>query len=202
MDAWVWVLIGIAIVLAVVTATLALELPRRRKRDAALLRRDFGPEYDRVVEEMGGEREALAELQRRRKRVEKLHLRPIPDDQRKRLQDDWMANQADFVDAPETAFDRASDLVDEAMAARGYPVADDFDRRYADLSVEHGYVLNNYRDGREVAVARARGEDVETEDLRRAMVCYRALFSELLATGAESSATERESGREQRRAIS
>lgn len=202
MDAWVWVLVGIAVALAVVIAMLAIEFPRRRKRDAARLRRDFGPEYDRAVDEMGSEREALAELQRRRKRVEKLHLRPIPEDQRARLQDDWMANQAEFVDSPDGAFDRASELIDEAMAARGYPVADDFDRRYADLSVEHGYVLNNYRDGREVAVARARGEDVETEDLRRAMVCYRALFTELLANGAKRPEESRADQREQRRAAS
>jgi hypothetical protein len=194
MEAWIWILVGITIVIVVAILMLAIELPRRRARDAARMRREFGPEYERTVEEMGSEREALAELQRRRKRVEKLHLRPISADQKKHLQNEWMSNQAEFVDSPEGAFDRAADLVDEAMKARGYPVADDFDRRYADLSVEHGYVLNNYRDGREVAVARNRGEDVETEDLRRAMVCYRALFNELLA----NRASETERGKEPR----
>jgi hypothetical protein len=199
MDTWVWLVIAVAAI-CVAVALFAFIMQLTGKRRTSRLRSEFGPEYDRAVDEFGDEREAQADLRRRKTRVEKLALRPIPAEQRQRLRDDWMSNQAEFVDSPEEAFDRASDLVDEAMKARGYPVADDFDRRYADLSVEHGYVLNNYRDGREVAVARDKGEDVETEDLRRAMVCYRALFTELLSTGAEPPAIEREPVSESRRA--
>ena len=51
--------------------------------------------------------------------------------------------------------------------------------RAADLSVDHPRVIDNYRIAHEIAVRDSRGE-ASTEDLRRAMVAYRALFEDLL----------------------
>jgi hypothetical protein len=64
------------------------------------------------------------------------------------------------------------------MTARGYPMAD-FEQRAADISVDHPDVVTNYRAARQVAQANERGE-ASTEDLRQAMVHYRALFEDLL----------------------
>jgi hypothetical protein len=64
------------------------------------------------------------------------------------------------------------------MAKRGYPVGD-FDQRAADISVDHPQVVENYRTAHDIAKHRDLAS-VATEDLRRAMVCYRALFDELL----------------------
>ena len=64
------------------------------------------------------------------------------------------------------------------MRERGYPV-EDFDQRAADVSVDHPDVVNNYRAGHAISVANARG-NATTDDLRQAMVHYRALFVELL----------------------
>ena len=61
---------------------------------------------------------------------------------------------------------------------RGYPVGE-FERRAADLSVDHPRVVQNYRSAHEIALRDSRGE-ASTEDLRRAMVCYRVLFEDLL----------------------
>ena len=64
------------------------------------------------------------------------------------------------------------------METRGYPVGS-FEQRAADISVDHPGVVANYRAAHDIAVRRDRGE-ASTEDLRQAMVHYRALFSELL----------------------
>ena len=66
--------IAIVVVIVVVIAALAvgaLEMRRRR------LRRQFGPEYDRVVSETGNRRKAEAELAGRQRRVAKLDIRPL-----------------------------------------------------------------------------------------------------------------------------
>jgi hypothetical protein len=68
----------------------------------------------------------------------------------------------------------------EVMGERGYPT-DDFEQRAADVSVDHPHVVENYRSAYEIS-ERSRSDGVETEDLRQAMVHYRALFDELLET--------------------
>jgi hypothetical protein len=65
------------------------------------------------------------------------------------------------------------------MRDRGCPVEDDFDRRAADVSVDHPVVVEEYRAAHALSTESARG-DAGTEDLRQAMVHYRALFAELL----------------------
>jgi hypothetical protein len=78
----------------------------------------------------------------------------------------------------------------ELMAEMGYPV-EDFDRRAADVSVDHPRVVQNYRAAHAISKRSAAGE-ATTEDLRQAMVHYRALFEELLgneqtdATGSQA----------------
>ena len=78
------------------------------------------------------------------------------------------------------------------MKARGYPVDEDFDRRAADISVDHPEVVSNYRSARETASRHQRG-DATTEELRIAMTRYRALFADLLETERES---QREPGQQ------
>ncbi len=66
----------------------------------------------------------------------------------------------------------------EVMQARGYPISD-FDQRTADISVDHPVVVENYRAAHEIVLRHSRGQ-ASTEDMRKAMVHYRALFDELL----------------------
>ena len=56
---------------------------------------------------------------------------------------------------------------------------EDFDQRAADLSVDHPDVVENYRQGHDLARRTVRGEG-DTESLRQALVHYRALFAELV----------------------
>jgi hypothetical protein len=85
-----------------------------------------------------------------------------------------------FVDDPVAAVGAADDLLTNVMQAKGYPARGaDFEQRAEDLSVDHGPFIDDYRAADEVA-RRHRAGNATTEDLRRAMVYYRALFDDLL----------------------
>jgi hypothetical protein len=149
-----------------------------RQRKSQGLRDRFGPEYDRTVGDRGSRSRAEAELHRREKRVDKLPIRPLQADQRVQYTRKWNEQQARFVDEPSQAVVEADHLIEEVMRERGYPVTE-FDQRAADVSVDHPRVVDNFRTAHEIAVRQERGE-ANTEDLRRAMICYRDLFRELV----------------------
>ena len=115
------------------------------------------------------------------KRVAKLDIKPLNEDQRNEFADAWEHAQARFVDDPVAAVTNADVLVKEVMNVRGYPVAD-FDQRVADVSVDHPAVAQNYRIAHDIA-QRQEGEEVGMEKLREAMLHYRALFADLLHDG-------------------
>jgi FtsZ-interacting cell division protein ZipA len=148
------------------------------RQRSAKLQEKFGPEYERTVAEKGDTRKAEDELTDRQKRVSKLEIKPLAADERRRFNDEWRAVQARFVDDPSAAVRDADTLVGRVMEARGYPVGD-FEQRAADVSVDHPTVLEHYRAAHAVALRHAQGQ-ASTEDLRQAMVNYRALFDELL----------------------
>jgi hypothetical protein len=80
-------------------------------------------------------------------------------------------------------------LVCDLMKARGYPMSE-FENRAEDLSVDHPHVVRNYRAAHAIALRREKGE-VDTEDLRQALIYYRDLFDDLLETHAISESRER-----------
>src|SRR5690606_27647232 len=96
----------------------------------------------------------------------------------------WHEVQANFVDRPSEAISEGDQLITEVMRRRGYPMSD-FEQRAADISVEYPEVVSNYRDAHAISVANSQGE-ANTEDLRRAMLHYRSLFSALIDAPAES----------------
>jgi hypothetical protein len=166
------------IVVVAVLAVLAAAYVFVQKRRSTELRSKFGPEYERAVIETGAKGKAEAELAERAKRVKKFDIRPLPAGQADTFIRNWKATQARFVDDPKGAIQEADDLLGELMSARGYPVTD-FEQRAADLSVDHGELVHNYRIAHQVAVRHSRGE-AGTEDLRQAMIHYRALFEDLI----------------------
>ena len=170
MDTWVWIVLAVIVLAALVLVAAAT----MRKRRSEQLREGFGPEYDHVVEETGDRRAAERELSERRKRHEELDIVSLSDGVRARYAEEWKQVQARFVDEPEAAVREADQLVQRVMSDRGYPVADDFERRAADISVDYPDVVENFRDGHRLA-----GES-DTESLRQAMVHFRSLFAELL----------------------
>ena len=76
------------------------------------------------------------------------------------------------------AVDEADALVQQVMRERGYPTKD-FERRVADISVDHPHLVEKYRTAHGIAQASERNE-ASTEDLRHSVRHYRALFAELL----------------------
>jgi len=162
----------------VVVALLAWLFVRRRRTTTANLRRRFGPEYERTVQEHGSQRRAEAQLTDRERRVDTLTIRELDPAERARFSGQWQSLQSRFVDDPKRAVTEADELVSSLMQARGYPVAD-FSQRAADVSVDHSRLVTNYRAAHDIAV-RLGTEDVGTEDPRTATIHYRALFEELV----------------------
>src|SRR5262245_26745029 len=171
-------MMAIVIVVAIVIVFAAVWLMMRRRRTTALRER-FGPEYDRVLETRGTMTEAERELQERQRRVEGLSLRPLSREDAESFTASWRTVQAKFVDDPRSAVVDADRLITDVMRARGYPV-EDANRRLDDLSVDHAQVIHHYRAGGEIVERHERGA-ASTEDLRQAMVHFRALFDELVA---------------------
>jgi hypothetical protein len=172
--------VGILLLVVLLLVVGAVAWTMMQKRRTEELRQRFGPEYDHAVEQIGDQRQAEAELAARQKRVERLNIQPLEPAERDRFVAAWRSTQARFVDEPTAAIAEADRLVAEVMHARGYPVGD-FEQRAADISVDHPIVLENYRAAHTIALANDRGQ-ASTEDLRQAMVHYRALFEDLLET--------------------
>jgi predicted nucleic acid-binding protein len=182
----IWVLVAVLAVAVVVLAVLLM-----RSRQSQRLQEDFGPEYDRAVEERGDRRQAEAELSERRERRAKLDIRPLEPEARERYAERWQAAQRRFVDHPAQAVGEADSLVSAVMSERGYPVSEEFDQRAADISVDHPVVVEHYRAAHEISLRTTAG-DTSTEDLRQAMVHFRALFDELLGREERFDREERE----------
>ncbi|MFD0776367.1 hypothetical protein ACFQZ2_20735 [Streptomonospora algeriensis] len=168
----------IVVLVAAVAAGAAFAVPWQRRRR---LRTRFGPEYDRAVEEHGDRRAAERDLAEREKRHASLQLTPLSDSSRRQYEQDWNRIQERFVDSPGEAVREGHDLLARLMSDRGYPTEDD-KQRITDLSVEHAGTLDRYREARAISERSSAGE-ATTEDLRAAMVHYRALFNELLGNG-------------------
>lgn len=164
------------LVAAVVMVVVTTDNARRRREK---LRRRFGPEYDRAVQEFGNVAKAEKELGARARRLEHFKLRNLNEADRIHYGNEWAALQAKFVDNPPAAVSEASRLIKTVMQARGYPM-EDFEHRVADLSVEHANVVQHYRAAHTLALANREGR-ANTEELRQAFVHYRALFTDLLA---------------------
>ena len=187
MELWQIALIVIA---AIVVVGALVWTMNQRKRTEHLTER-YGPEYQRTLEATGDKGEAERELQDREERVKEYEIKPLSPGQRDRYVAKWKETQAEFVDDPSGAIAKADALVEDVMGERGYPMGD-FEQRSADVSVDHPHVVEEYRAAHAIAERHANG-GVETEDLRQAMVHYRALFDDLLETNqADEAETERE----------
>jgi hypothetical protein len=169
-----WVLV---IILLIVVAAAGVVIVRQRRSQQ--LQEGFGPEYGRTLADRGDRREAEAELLERQERHGQLEIRELEPHVRERYADRWRAAQRTFVDQPAAAVGEADALVSKVMRDRGYPVEDDFERRAADISVDHPVVVENYRSAHEIS-ERADRSEASTEDLRQAMIHFRELFDELL----------------------
>jgi hypothetical protein len=170
------IIAAIALVVVVLIAVGAYLEYRKSKTRA--LRTRFGTEYDRAIATHGSSRKAENKLADRETRVEALKIRDLEATERERYAAEWHAVQSRFVDHPKAAVTEADDLVNSVLEARGYPRAG-FEQRANDVSVTYPRVMENYRRAHGVAVRPGQIE-ATTEELRTAMIEYRAIFDELL----------------------
>ena len=172
-------IIILIVAVAIVAALIAFFVYRQqRERQARHLRDHFGPEYSRLASEKGAVA-AEKELASRERRTAKFDIRPLSAEDRRRFLSGWQEIQKAFVDDPQGSLSAADELIGKVMVARGYPVQD-FEQRAADLSVDHPIVVQHYHAGHEIALRHKSGQTT-TEDLRQAMIHYRALFDDLLS---------------------
>jgi hypothetical protein len=174
MDTWVWIVIAAVAVIVV----LGVLWGATRTKRTRTLRDTFGGEYDRTVDKAGDRRSAERELRERQKQHDELDIRPLSQESRDRFAQRWQSTQTRFVDDPKGAVAEADALVQEVMQERGYPTKD-FERRVADISVDHPELVEKYRTAHGIAQSTERGE-ASTEDMRHSVRHYRALFAELL----------------------
>jgi hypothetical protein len=175
LDTQTWVIIAAILVLGLVALGAWIFY---QKKQSQKLQERFGPEYGRTVSELGSRTKGESELKAREKRVERLEIIALSPSEAARFSEAWQALQGRFVDNPKGVVVQAEQLVRELMQKRGYPMGD-FDSRAGDISVDHPDVVANYRLAQAIAV-RDRQGTADTEELRKAVVHYRALFDELL----------------------
>jgi len=170
----------VAAIVVVAAVVIMLMATARRRR----LQQRFGPEYDRLVGERDSRLKAEAELSERERRVRGLDIRPLTPSARANYADRWAGIQERFVDEPAEAVEASQVLVVAVMSERGYP-AERHDQVLADLSVDHAKTLDQYRAAEAISASAAAGT-ASTEDLRQAMIYYRALFRDLLGEPANA----------------
>lgn len=171
-------IIAVVLVLVIIGAILGPIFTRRQH--SKRLQDQFGSEYDRTVQTLGGEKKANTELEERKKHIESLDIHSLSGGERQRYLADWVEVQSKFVDEPGLAIVEADHLIMEVMQLSGYPISD-FEQRAADISVTHPALVSNYRAARVIALKNEQHQ-ADTEELRQAMIFYRSLFEELLAT--------------------
>jgi hypothetical protein len=163
-------IVGITIAAVVVAAIVVLGPALLRQ---VRMRRQFGPEYDRLAKELGS-RKAAAEFTARQRRVDALGIHPLSGEQQARCSGEWTAIQERFVDAPAAAVSAADTLIWDVMRDRGYPV-DKRDASMEALSVYHARPLDGYRKAQDLKT-----ESASTEELRTALIRCRTLFRDLV----------------------
>jgi hypothetical protein len=172
MQPWIIVTIGVALVLAIVGW-----LVYDRSRSSRLKER-FGPEYDRTVAETGNRHRAESELARRETHAREIRTRPMGLSDREKFLSQWKLCQAQFVDDPPGAVDRADQLLAEIMRTRGYSAVNPYERML-DIAAAYPDDAEQYREAGRILARHHQGE-ATTDELRTAFLHFRTLFDDLL----------------------
>lgn len=181
------------VVALVAIALIAIGAYLMDKQRSAALRRRFGPEYERALDDAGGDRRAAeSRLRDQLKRRAAVEVRDLDDSGRARYAARWRAVQVAFVDDPAGSVREAEALVEELVDERGYGAAgsgaagpegdgdrDGVDGRYEMLAVDHPDLVERHR------LAREAGASGSVDDLREAFLHHKALFRALVGEEAD-----------------
>lgn len=180
-----WPDIAIVSLLAVVAAIIVLAVTKvcvtlaRRRR----LKRRFGAEYERLVDDRDSRSQAEAELALREQYVSRLGVRPLDPNARDRFIVQWIAVLRKFARDPVAGVVAAQRLLIALLRECGYPVVHR-EQVMSDLSVAHADLLDHFRSACDIFERNASGM-ASDHDLRQAQADYKALFAGLLAEPAD-----------------
>jgi len=174
MEPWMWIVIAIVIIVIIAVVVWMMMRPSRR------LKKQFGPEYDRVVRQTGDKDAAQEELQQRLERHDSYSLRELNADEQDRYVADWRMLQRHFAKQPATGLLEADELITRLLGDVGYPT-NSFEQQAADLSTSHADVVDEYREARAV-VRDTRAGSAGTEEIRQALLRYRTVFEHVAQT--------------------
>jgi hypothetical protein len=175
METWEWIVIAIVVAAAVIFVGAIVSALRKRRRREHLQER-FGPEYDRTVSSKG-RRDAERRLSEVEREHDELEIRPLTPAARDRFLDEWREAEARFVSDPRDATRSAERVVVRVLEDRGYPTDVDAEEQAAHVAVDHPEVVERYRHGHAMLET---DDDQATENLRKAMIDFRAVFEELV----------------------
>jgi len=168
----------IAVIVGLIVAAAAIAWFIYDQRRSNRLKEHFGPEYNRAVLDSGNRRRAEAELTRRETIARELRARPLHPSDHDKFLAEWKMCQAQFVDDPSGAVDRADELLVDIMRMRGYAIDNPYERMM-DIAAAYPNHAAKYREAGEI-LARHRRSEASTEELRTAFLHYRTLFDDLL----------------------
>jgi hypothetical protein len=169
----------IVVAVVVVAALVAFFVFRRRGQEhQEEARREYGPEYERTVEERGSEREAEKELRERRERLEE-EVRPLPEESRRRYEERWQDVERTFVEDPVASLEEADRVVEEILIERNFPT-DSRQEASKGVGAMHPQVVEDFREAQK-AYQEATGSEGEAdlEEMRRAIQQYRSVYQRL-----------------------
>ncbi len=182
MDLWLWIVVGVVAVLllsaAVAFVYRGARRTGRRRRHEEELRERFGPEYERVVHDVG-RKEAATALEERLSRYDGRDHPALAPADREAHTTAWRQAQFQFVDSPERAVREAEHLVVTVMEERHY-MADDASGHADALSVDDAQLADAYRCAHRAFLMADEGT-ASVEQLLGAFLTYRELFEFLLA---------------------
>lgn len=121
----------------------------------------------------------LAATKRRRRRQQ---LQPLSDAVRASFHAQWPAIQERFVDQPDMAVAQARQLVTSVLNERGHP-AESYRQIAADLAGGYPQATAHFKSAHQLShqlSKEAADGAAPTEDLRQALIHYRAMFDELV----------------------
>jgi hypothetical protein len=168
----IWIIVGA--VAACIAVSVGFNIRRGRR-----LRRQFGPEYTRVLAQQGDREVTELELKQRLRRRQDMPIRPLPDEARERYAQWLAAIEAGFDADPPESLAEADALVIEIMRARGYP-GESFSQIVADISVDDPDAAQEYRAGYTLAVSDDPQRAPSREQLRTALMHYKLLVHRLV----------------------
>jgi hypothetical protein len=189
-------IIIVVVVVVVLIVLLALFFASRRRaaqrseQQRERSREEFGPEYERTVEERGSEEDAERELRERRGRVER-RIEPLSEESIGRFEERWTEVERVFVENPERSIEMADRTVSDLLSERRFvsDAGQSDEETEQSLAVMHPDVADDYREARRIraeVVARSAGRQDEdqgeesTEDLRQAIRKYRTVYQRLV----------------------